>query len=51
MKNNIFKLLMVLVVFVLLLLGCNGARYAQGDRADRRATHQHGVNNRNYRGY
>jgi hypothetical protein len=51
MKNNIFKLIMVLVVFVLLLEGCNGSRYAQGDRADRRSTHQHGVNNRNYRGY
>ena len=48
MKNNIFKLLMVLVVFVLLLLGCNGSRYAQGDRG---SSHQHGVNNRNYRGY
>jgi len=43
MKNNIFKLLMV--VSVLLLSGCNGARYTQG------AAHHHGVNNRNYRGY
>jgi len=50
MKSNIFKLLIVLVVFVL-LWGCNGSRYTQGDRADRRAFHHQGVNNRNYRGY
>jgi uncharacterized lipoprotein len=51
MKNNIFKLIMVLVVFVLLLSGCNGSRYAQGDRGDRRSSHHQGVNTRNYRGY
>lgn len=51
MKNNIFKLLMVLVVFALFLLGCNGSRYSTGDRADRRSSHNHGVNNRNYSGY
>ena len=50
MKNNIFKLLMVPAVFVL-LSGCNGSRYTQGDRADRRAFHHQGVNNRSYRGY
>jgi hypothetical protein len=51
MKNNIFKLLMVLAIYVLLLSGCNGTRYARGDRADRRSYHNHGVNNRHYRGY
>ena len=48
MKNNIFKLLMVLVVFVL-LSGCNGSRYAQG--GDRSSSHHQGVNNRHYQGY
>lgn len=51
MKNNIFKLLMAFMVFALLLAGCNGSRYVKGDRADRRSFHNHGVNNRNYRGY
>ena len=51
MKNNNVKILTVLAAFVLLLSGCNSGRYAQGDRGDRRSYHQHGVNNRNYRGY
>ena len=51
MKNNIFKLGTLLVAFILLLLGCNGSRYAQGDRGDRHSSHHQGVNNRNYRGY
>jgi uncharacterized protein YceK len=45
MKNNFYKLLMVLVVSVLLLSGCNSARYTEG------GAHHHGVNNRSYRGY
>jgi hypothetical protein len=45
MKSNIFKPLTLLLIFVLLLLGCNGSRYAQG------GAHNHGVNNSNYRGY
>ena len=51
MKNNIFKLLVVTVVFVLLLSGCNSSRYAHRDRDDRGSRHNHGVDNRNYIGY
>jgi hypothetical protein len=51
MKDNVFKVIIVLVVSLSLLQGCNGSRYTQGDRGDRRATHNRGVNNRNYRGY
>ena len=51
MKNDVLKLLMGLVISVSLLSGCNGSRYTQGDRGDRRSIHNHGVNNRNYRGY
>jgi len=45
MKNHIFKLLLVLVLFVVLLSACNSARYAEGSQ------HHHGVNNKHYRGY
>ncbi len=51
MKNNILRLIIVLVISILLLSGCYSSRYAQGDRQDRRNAHHHGVDNRNYRGY
>lgn len=51
MKNNVSKLLMVPMVFVLFLSGCTSSRYTQGDRGDRRSCHHQGVNNRNYKGY
>ena len=51
MKNNLSLLAIVLVLSVIFLSGCNGSRYAQGDRGDRRSYHNHGVNNRSYRGY
>lgn len=41
MKNNLYKLLSILLVFVLLLSACNGSR---------QSTHR-GINNSNYKGY
>ena len=51
MKNNIILLVMALALSVIFLSSCNGSRYAQGDRGDRRTYHNHGINNRGYRGY
>ena len=42
MKNNFYKILVVLVVVTAILSACNGSR---------QSTHNHGVNNSGFKGY
>jgi hypothetical protein len=45
MKSRVFKLLLALIVFIIVVSGCSSPRYTGG------AAHNRGVNNRHFRGY
>jgi hypothetical protein len=45
MKTPVFKLLLVFVILIVIVSGCNGTRRTEG------GAHHRGVNNSHYRGY